>query len=215
MAVERRAHKAAIRELNEKAIIEAAEEVFSEVGFNGATTREIARRRAGVPKANVHYYYATKKDLYRRVLDDILSTWLDAADTFQTCDTPVEALTRYIHAKMDLSRERPRASRIWANEVIQGAPMIQDFLETTLRDWMRRQSACFAEWVSRGHVRPMEARYVFYMIWATTQHYADFAPQVATLNDGRPLSDENFEDAKRTVTEIILRGIGALDQQAP
>ena len=204
MATVKRAHKAAIREYNEKAIIEAAEEVFAEHGFSGATTTEIARR-AGVPKANVHYYYATKKDLYRRVLDDILSVWLEAANTFETCDTPVEALTRYIHAKMDMSRARPLGSKIWANEIIHGAPMIQDFLDTTLRDWMRTRAQCFEQWAAQGKIQRLDPHYVFYMIWATTQHYADFNVQVRGIL--RPQGDAHLDDAARFLTDLYTRAL--------
>ena len=46
-------------------------------------------------------------------------------------------LTRYINAKMELSRTRPKGSKVWANEIIQEAPMIQNYLESTLRIWMQ------------------------------------------------------------------------------
>jgi len=202
-------HKAAIRAENEQAILEAAEAVFARRGFSGATTKEIAAR-AGVPKANVHYYFHTKTDLYRRVLDDILQDWLAATDKFETCGEPVAALTNYIHAKMDLARARPLASKIWATEIIQGAPIIQDFLETTLAGWMAQRVACVEGWIKSGKIRPVAPDVLFYMIWATTQHYADFSHQIATLNGGNPLSDAQFDAARRQVTGIILRGIGAI-----
>ena len=202
-------HKAAIRRENEQAILEAAEAVFARRGFSGATTKEIAAR-AGVAKANVHYYFHTKTDLYRRVLDDILQVWLAATDEFETCGEPAEALSNYIHAKMDLARARPLGSKIWATEIIQGAPIIQDFLETTLAEWMARRVACVEGWIESGKIRPVKPEVLFYMIWATTQHYADFGHQIATLNGGEALSDEQFKEAKMQVTDIILRGIGAL-----
>ncbi len=209
-AVTRTSHKAAIRAENERAILQAAEAVFAEQGFRGATTTEIARR-AGVPKANLHYYFPTKEELYRRVLDDIVTVWLEAASTFDTCEDPVEALTRYIHAKMDLSRQRPLGSKVWASEVMRGAPIFQDYLETTLRDWLQTRVACIEGWIAAGKIRPVNPKYLLYMIWAVTQHYADFAHQIATLNDNQELTDAQFAEAKETVTSIILRGIGAIE----
>lgn len=200
-------HKAAIREENEKAILEAAEEVFAEYGFSGASTSRIAER-AGIPKANLHYYFPTKEELYRRVIDNIFNIWLEAANSLDDSDDPGQALTRYIHTKMDLSRSRPLGSKVWANEIIQRAPMIQDYLEITLREWTDSRTGMIQRWIDEGKILPIEPRYLLYMIWATTQHYADFGHQIATLNEGRELSDAQWEEAKRTVTEIILRGIG-------
>lgn len=204
----RNGHKAAIREENERVILTAAEEVFAEYGFAGATTSRIAER-AGIPKANLHYYFPTKESLYRRVIDNIFTVWLEAAGSFDDCDDPVEALTRYIHTKMDISRSRPMGSKVWANEIIQRAPIIQDYLETTLREWTASRVAVIERWIAAGKIAPIEPRYLLYMIWATTQHYADFSHQIATLNGGSELSEEQFAEAKRTVTEVILRGIGA------
>lgn len=206
----RRSPRASIREENEKAILSAAETVFAESGFEGATTSRIARL-AGIPKANLHYYFPTKEALYRRVLGRILHIWLEAADSFDACDSPVEALTRYIHAKMDLSRSHPMASKVWANEVIHGAPMIQDYLEGELTAWTDSRKAILLRWQEEGRIAKVDPIHLLYMIWATTQHYADFGHQVATLNGGQRLSDAQFERAKADVTTIILRGIGAIE----
>lgn len=199
--------KAGIREENEKAILKAAEEVFAEYGFSGATTKRIADR-AGIPKANLHYYFPTKESLYRRVIDNIFNVWLEAANALDESDDPRQALTRYIHTKMDLSRSRPLGSKVWANEIIQRAPIIQDYLETTLREWTASRAGMIQRWVDEGKIKPVEPRYLLYMIWATTQHYADFGHQIATLNNGKELSDRQWEAAKHNVTEVILRGIG-------
>ena len=109
--------KISIREENERTILEAAEAVFAEQGFSGATTAAIAAR-AGVPKANLHYYFSTKAALYRAVIERVLTAWLAAASSFDESDDPNEAISRYIGAKMDLARSMPLGSRIWASEII-------------------------------------------------------------------------------------------------
>jgi TetR/AcrR family transcriptional regulator len=200
-----------VRKENEAAILKAAEEVFAEYGFKGATTAMIAEK-AGIPKANLHYYFPTKLALYRKVVDNIFNIWLASANSFDESDDPVEALTRYITEKMDISRTHPMGSKVWANEIIHKAPVIQDTLETTLRDWQDTRVAVIQRWIDQGKIAPINPEYLLYMIWATTQHYADFGHQIATLNGGKPLSDKQFEDAKRNVVEIILRGIGATAQ---
>ena len=197
--------KPSIREINERTILKAAESVFAERGFSGATVSMIAAR-AGAPKANVHYYFPTKEGLYRAVVEQVLTAWLDAAASFDASDDPVEALTGYIGAKMDLAREMPLSSQIYASEMMHGAPVVQDYLETTLADWVRARSAVVRRWVAEGKLKPVEPKVLFYMIWATTQHYANAAHEIATL-EGGALSDEAFERAKAQVVETVLFGV--------
>ena len=199
--------KAEIREENERRILDCAERVFAERGFGGATMQVIADE-AVLPKANLHYYFSSKETLYRRVVERIFTIWLEAAESFETSATPETALRRYIARKMEMSRTHRYGSKVWANEVMQGAPIIQDYLEVTLRDWTETRIALIDRWIAAGQIRPVNARWLLYMIWATTQHYADFAHQIETLNDGTPLSDAQWHDATETVIGIILRGIG-------
>lgn len=198
------------RRQNEQAILEAAEKVFAEAGFGGATMQLIADM-AGLPKANLHYYFATKEELYRKVVSRIFEIWLHAADTFDNAPGPVEGIGAYIDAKMDISRRHPFGSKVWASEVMHGAPVIQDYLETTLRDWTAGRIAAIQRWIDEGRLAPVDPRHLLYMIWATTQHYADFGHQIETLNAGKPLSEKQWKAAKDSVKEIILRGIGATE----
>ena len=198
-----------IRRENERAILEAAEKVFAEAGFGGATMQLIADM-AGLPKANLHYYFATKEDLYRRVVSRIFEIWLDAASSFDDAPGPVEGIGAYIDAKMDISRTHPHGSKVWASEVMHGAPVIQDYLETTLRAWTEGRITVIQRWIYEEKMQPVNPRHLLYMLWATTQHYADFGHQIQTLNGGKPLSDKQWREAKASVKEMVLRGIGAI-----
>jgi TetR/AcrR family transcriptional regulator len=203
--------KSSIREVNERAILSAAESVFAERGYSGATMSMIAAR-AGSPKANIHYYFPTKEGLYRAVIGQVLTAWLDAAASFDTSDDPVEALTAYIGAKMDLAREMPLSSQIYASEIMRGAPVIQDFLDTTLSGWVRSREVVVRRWIAEGKLRPIEPKYLFYMIWATTQHYANATHEMATLEGGAPLGEAAFERAKRQAAETVLFGVAAAER---
>lgn len=198
-----------IRRENERAILDAAEKVFAEAGFGGATMQLIADM-AGLPKANLHYYFATKEDLYRRVVQQIFEIWLDAASSFDNAPGPVEGIGAYIDAKMDISRTHPHGSKVWASEVMHGAPVIQDYLETTLRDWTEGRIAVIQRWIEEGKMRPVNPRHLLYLLWATTQHYADFGHQIQTLNAGRALNEKQWQEAKASVKDLVLRGIGAI-----
>jgi TetR/AcrR family transcriptional regulator len=198
-----------IRVRNRAQILRAAEEVFAERGYGGATTAAIAER-AGLPKANVHYYFGTKEKLYRAVLDSILELWLGAMDKITADKHPAEALGAYIRDKVLYSRDRPLASRLYASEVILGGTHIRDFLEVELRRWVAEKGEVIDAWVAQGRMQPVDPVHLFSLIWATTQHYADFHAQVATLvgrSDGQ-LSDADYEAAAETITRMVLKGCG-------
>ena len=201
--------RAEMREETERMILDAAEVVFAESGFGGATMLAIARA-SGLPKANLHYYFASKEKLYRRVVERIFNIWLEAADSFETSATPEVALRRYITRKMRLSREHRYGSKVWANEVMHGAPIIQDYLETTLRDWTTGRVGLIQRWIDEGKMAPVNPEHLLYMLWATTQHYADFGHQIETVN-GAPMTDSDWQAAKHSVKSMILRGIGAIE----
>ena len=201
-----RKRRPTVRAETERALLEAAEAVFAEQGFSGATTAAIAKR-AGVPKANLHYYFPTKETLYRAVIERVLTAWLAAAASFDASEDPRQALSAYIGAKMDLAREMPLASRIWSAEIMRGAPIIQDFLDTTLSQWVAARERAVKRWITAGKLKPIEPKVLFYMIWATTQQYANAAHEIATLNGGRALDDKAFESAKAQVIETIVGGI--------
>jgi TetR/AcrR family transcriptional regulator len=191
----------------EAAILEAAESVFAEHGFSGASMSEIARR-AGIPKPNLHYYCKTKEELYRRVLQGILELWLGTADEIRPDADPAAALAHYIAAKMELARARPLASRVFANEVIHGAPQIRDFLENELKDWVAAKAKVIEGWVKAGRMQPVDPKHLFFMIWAATQTYADFAAQIAAVLGRKALKPADYEKAAEQTTAIVLRGLG-------
>lgn len=203
-------HKSAIRRENMAKILAAAETVFAEKGFKGASVGLIAER-AGVPKPNVYYYFGTKEDLYRKVIEDICSMWLHAADSFDETDDPIQAIETYVLSKMDLSRARPHGSRLWAIEMASGAPFLQEYLRDTVKPWLESREVVLNRWIAEGKMGKVNARHLFYMIWATTQHYADFEAQINAMNNDNPLTDSQFEETKRSVAYLIEHAIGLIE----
>jgi len=187
--------------------LQAAEKVFALHGLTGATTEQIARE-ANLPKSNVHYYFKTKTNLYRIVLKDILDHWMQAAATLNANDDPEPALRTYVEAKMRLSRDRPYGSRVWAREIMSGAPVIEQFLATELKAWIKARERGIRGWIRAGKIRACDPETVLYMIWATTQHYADFDRQIAIINGGKRLSDHQYRQRTQFVAELILSSVG-------
>lgn len=203
-----RRRKAHIRETNEAHLLACAEAVFAERGLEGASTAMIAER-AGLPKANLHYYFPTKLALYRRVLEDLFEDWHRAADTFEFSDNPVDAIGGYVRAKMELSQRRPLGSKVWASEIIHGATHMQDILEARVKPWLETRVKVIEHWIERGLLAPVDPQTLLFMIWATTQHYADFDAQIRALKGRRGLSQKAFDASTNEVVALVLRACGA------
>ncbi|MEX0340414.1 MAG: TetR family transcriptional regulator C-terminal domain-containing protein [Arenibacterium sp.] len=194
------------REETRERILSAAERVFAEYGYEGASFSRIASE-ADLPKSNIVYYFETKHKLYRLVVENIFNIWREAADAITPENDPEQALGDYIDTKLELARTRPFGSKVWANEIIQRAPIVQDYLEGELRAWTEDRVRIIDGWIAEGRIRPIDPRSLLYAIWATTQHYADFTHQIQTLNDGEELSDQQWEHTKQAVKDILIRGV--------
>ena len=199
--------KVKIRRKNVEKILLAAEKIFAEQGYAGTKMADIALH-AELPRSNLHYYFTTKEDLYREVLVNLLGTWDLEGDCFVQFDDPRVVLTSYVMKKMTHSRLRPHGSKLWANEIMRGAPLFQDMLEEHMSKGAKFMEAKISQWVDEKRINPVEPSALLYMIWASTQHYADFDYQVNVLNGHQPLSDHQFDQAVQTITAVILRGIG-------
>jgi TetR/AcrR family transcriptional regulator len=195
-----------IQGINRGIILDAALEVFSVHGFQGSTVDQIAAR-AGMSKPNLLYYFRRKRDIYAAVLELTLDAWLAPLEMLDPQGDPIEELRRYISQKLALSAEKPEASRLFANEILAGAPAIGSFLSTRLKSLVQAKAAVIGQWVSEGRLAPVDPHHLIFMIWATTQHYADFDVQVrAILGDqvGRPGFREQTAQA---VLSVILNGV--------
>ncbi|MDE1146074.1 MAG: TetR/AcrR family transcriptional regulator [Azospirillaceae bacterium] len=196
-----------IRRENLRRILTAAEQIFAEQGYGGATTAAIALR-AGLPKANVHYYFSTKRDLYRAVLADILKQWLDPLAHVTPDSDPAQALAGYIRAKMRATRDRPVVSKVFAGEIIHGAEEIWGFLTADLKSLVDEKAAVLDGWIAEGRMAPVDTKHFFFFIWAVTQHYADFDAQVRAVLGRKKLTRRDFDAITIEVVRFILRGAG-------
>ncbi len=190
-----------------EALLGAAERVFARAGFNGATTAAIAEA-AGLPKSNLHYHFGSKHELYHEVLARTLHDWLVPMDSLVADADPRTALAGYIGAKMAMSAEHPDASRVFANELLHGAPVLGELMRTELRAMVKKKARVIEGWIAAGRMTPVDPTHLFFTIWAATQTYADFDVQVRAVLGRTRLSERDHARATEHVTTLVLRGCG-------
>lgn len=193
-----------IQKKNRDLILDAALGVFSDHGFRGATLDQIASA-AGLSKPNVLYYFASKEAIYTALLSGLLETWLDPLRDIDPEGDPVEEILAYIMRKLQMSREFPRESRLFANEIVQGAPRIEDQIKGPLKVLVDRTAELFNTWMKEGRLAENDPYHLIFSIWATTQHYADFSVQVTGIL--QTSDEEQFKDAGHFLKEFYRRAL--------
>jgi TetR/AcrR family transcriptional regulator len=187
-------------------ILEAALEVFSAQGFRGATIDQIAEA-AGMSKPNLLYYFRSKDAIHETLIQRLLETWLAPLRALDDVGDPMTELGGYIRRKLEMARDFPRESRLFANEILQGAPRVMPMLDGELKALVDEKVEVIRGWMKAGKIVPTDPYHLIFSIWATTQHYADFDVQVrAVLGPGRD-GETRFEDAARFLEQLYLEGL--------
>lgn len=196
-----------IQEKNRRKIIDAALSQFAQYGYSGTTIDMIAQS-ADMSKSNLLYYFASKSVIYDNVLSYILDEWLAPLRLIKADGDPAHELASYIHYKIKMSSEFPQASKLFANEVLQGAPRIKKVLEVDLKRLVEEKIAVLKGWMAEGKIAEVDPMHLIFAIWGMTQHYADFDTQIRALT-GKGIENKRFSaEAEDFVTNLVLRGIG-------
>lgn len=193
-----------IQKKNQASILAAGLVVFSQYGFRGSTLDQIARE-AGLSKPNMLYYFSSKDAIYRALLTQLLADWLEPIYEIDPDGDPVEEILGYAKRKLMMSQHYPRESRLFANEVIQGAPQIGDTLRGELRAVIDKLAVLINGWVAAGRIQPVDPHHLIFSIWSMTQHYADFDVQVRAVMgevDPFPGAERHLEDMLRRMLRV-------------
>ena len=196
-----------IREDNLQQILDAAENIFAERGFRGTTVASIAEAVV-LPKANILYYFKTKEGLYKAVINRLLTIWMENMNEMTADMHPKDALKNYISTKVHQARENPNASRIFAADILHGAHFLRAPLEAELKEQFDRTCDVFRSWMDKGWMDSVNPEHFMFMLWSTTQAYADHGLQISILMKKEQLNDNDFEQGITLLTQIILKGCG-------
>ena len=181
-----------IQQKNRATILDAALDVFSQHGFRGATLDQIANA-AGLSKPNVLYYFPSKEAIHEALVEGLIDTWVQPLADLDPEGDPIEEILAYVRRKLDMSREMPRESRLFANEIVQGAPRFGPEITGSFKDLVDEKAAVIRGWAEAGRINRLDPYHLIFSIWATTQHYADFDVQVRGIL--APEDNTHFKDA--------------------
>ncbi|WP_338112142.1 HTH-type transcriptional regulator RutR [Rosenbergiella australiborealis] len=189
-----------------RTIMSAALEIFSQFGLHGTSLDRVAEL-ADISKTNLLYYFPSKEALYIAVLEDILDLWLAPLKAFEADQHAKVAIEQYIYLKLAVSRDYPQASKLFCLEMLQGAPLLNQTLSSSLKQLVDDKSAIIRDWIAAGQLAPIEPMHLLFILWATTQHYADFGVQIAAIS-GCTLNDPHFfQQTFDNLQRIILQGL--------
>ena len=195
------------REKLEQDILNAAKRLFAQRGYGGVSLDHIAKA-VGASKQNLLYYFPSKEELYRRVLHGVLDVWLSYMDALsQRPDDPEQAIREYIAGKLRFSREHPDDSRVYANEVMSGAPIFAAEIAERVIPALQADVAIFNRWAERGLCRQVDGRHLMVLLWASTQVYADWSSQISLVLGKKELGDDDFAAAEALIVDMVLRTV--------
>lgn len=201
-----------IQEKNRQTILAAALEVYSTQGYAGATLEQISQR-AGLSKPNLLYYFASKEAIYDHLLHGLLAAWLAPLRDLRADGEPLAEIRAYLHRKIELARDFPRESRLFAHEILQGAPRLHAVLAGPLKGLVDEKAALIGAWMAEGRLRAADPLHLILSIWALSQHYADFEAQTRVmLGPDRSA----FPEAARFLDTLYLRLLQPVaEEEAP
>ncbi|WP_160107775.1 TetR/AcrR family transcriptional regulator [Pseudomonas izuensis] len=203
-----------IRQHNQQLILEAASAEFAAKGFDATQTRDIAAR-AGVPKANLYYYFQSKENLYAKVLLGFVEPLLEASAVLRESDDPLVGLPAYIAARIRIAREHPHVAKVFSGELLLGARYLPEECRELLYAEARRNVECLRSWIERGLLAPVDPEHLMLFIWSATRTYTNLGWQMAHITGRETPQDVDYQEAAATITRLVLGGVMPQVVRAP
>ena len=203
----RKSNKGRIRAEKTKIILQAAEIEFVKHGYKGTSIQAISDA-AGLPKANLLYYFPSKEKLYDALLKNIISIWNEAFTEITEQDDPAKTLELYIHSKVEQAIRYPNASKIFAAEIIQGAPNLKTYLQLETRIWLKQSCKIIESWIDQGKMKKVDPEKLIFLIWSSTQHYATYQAELLIITDKPQYLQQDITEISAFLCNMVLSGCG-------
>jgi TetR/AcrR family transcriptional regulator len=186
-------------------ILDAAEAVFAQRGYGGATTREIAER-AGIAKRMLFYYFATKEAVYRAVLERVVSGMVGIHEQFRGDPGPIglaeamEGITHFAAANLP-------ALRVLTREIMDGGPHVAELARDYLGPLFAAGAAEVARNMEKGIFRPGDPMHVLIHVGGLTLYYFQMLPLLERIWERDPLAPATLAERAAAVRDCLLYGL--------
>ncbi|PSJ57161.1 TetR family transcriptional regulator [Mesorhizobium soli] len=195
-----------IRARNVQKILSAAVEVFSRKGLDGARIVEIAKA-SGLPKGNVYYYFSSKEEIYNATIAHLIHSWDEAFQHISADREPAVAIEDYVRTKLEYARQNAAETRLFANEILQGAGHLSGEARDHMRSITAEKAKVIDAWVAAGKMVKVDARHLFILLWSATQFYAEFEALACDALQVDQLRTADYNLAAKTITQTVLGGL--------
>ncbi|UMZ14296.1 TetR family transcriptional regulator C-terminal domain-containing protein [Pseudomonas sp. MPFS] len=193
------------RSRHRQLILEAACNEFAAKGFSACQTLDIALR-AGVPKANLYYYFHTKENLYAEVLEPLRAPLQQASSLLSREVAPATALAAYIAARLQIVQAYPLRSKIFCSELLHGAQQLPEAWCNELHACNQDEIACLRHWMARGLIQAVAPEHLLLFIGSATQTYPTLGWQIALIRGKDGPHEQDIEAVAATLTRMVLAG---------
>jgi AcrR family transcriptional regulator len=182
-------------------ILDVAEEIFAEKGYDGATLRDVAAR-AGLRTPSLYNHFPSKDSLYTAVLERGIGPVLRALGESGADGDPARDPGRLVEHMMELLARRPQLPRLVLHETLTGGR----HLTRILQEWIGPTLERAQRMVERG---PAAARWeaeqlpnlVLAMYHIVVGYFA-IAPLYRDLNGIDLLSEQALERQTRFLHKL-------------
>jgi TetR/AcrR family transcriptional regulator len=191
-------------------ILAAGRRIFSQKGFAGVSTQEIADA-AGVNKRLIFYYFGSKEDLYLAVMEAFFQKLSRLLDNF--CVTPEDlsdpwlSLLRFSDNFIHFASLNQEPVRILLWEIMNEGKTLDLLTERYIRPIFQAGENYLGHLVSAGHARNREVQHLLLSFGGANLLYFLVTPLLARMWKDHPLSPAVLEERKREMRRFILRSL--------
>ncbi len=188
-------------------IVATAEDIFAEQGLAGARMDEIARA-AKVNKALLYYYFRSKEELHRFVLETLLSQ-LSARVGEAVTDMPSASkrLSAMVNNFFDFVLAHPNYPRLIQREIMSRGPNMGWIVSEYYRPLHRWLVRLIEEGISAGEFRRVDARNAAVTVVAIMVHYFSAAPVLRQVLGHDPLRPREVAKRREAVHDFLVHGL--------
>lgn len=189
------------------AILRAAGHIFAEKGLDGARTEAIASA-AGVNKALLYYYFKSKDELYRAILEAHMKEFHERAAGVFSSDEPVDAkLLQYVNMHFDFMSERPDYPRLIQRFMMARGRRFERLARKYFLPISMKFQSLIESGIKSGELRPSDSAHTAMSLVALTVFYFAAAPTLKVLGHTDPYGKAELARRKKEVLSFISHAL--------